>query len=101
MKLKNTLAFFLIILLMMLLMSCTQSKQKSYISLEDVSSIQLISGGDFKVVLTHENNPKEFEEFIKSYNEGKPYNNQILGMSPKTQITIELKNGEKILDKQK
>lgn len=96
MKLKNMLTLLLIVsLTIILLMSCTDSKKKIYISSEEVSSIKIIYGGDMMMTFTPEVNPKEIEEFLKSYNEGKPY--KLFGNSTNSKGKIKLKNGSEIL----
>jgi len=47
------------------------------------------------MTFTPEVNPKEIEEFLKSYNEGKPY--KLLENSTNSKGKIKLKNGSEIL----
>ena len=68
------------------------SKTDGQISLEDVSSIEIIQNKDNKMVYTAEKNKTEIKAFIKEFNEGNPYGNAV-NITPSTMVRINLKNG--------
>ncbi len=94
-KIKVALIITLLVFIMLSITYCFKVNPKRFLTINDVSMVQINPNSINEIVYKKDKNLKEIEEFINAYNKAKLTDNS-LGTTHNNMVEIILSNNEKI-----
>lgn len=94
-KIKVALIITLLVLIMLSIIYCFNANPKPFLTLNDISIVQINPNSVNEIVYKKNKNSKKIEEFINAYNKAKPTDNS-LGTTHNNMVEITFSNNEKM-----